>query len=446
MPIPSICRDAQLDQFAAAFRGCFSRPQAQYFVTVLLALLCCLEVRTLVALQRTVCFGRSLAGLSRWFHTAPWQPATVTAAWATRFRTALAPAVAAEQARRRAARPCRPGRPRVTPVTGYLIGDDTVCAKARAHQTVRGANPERTPRLMAAIGQHYSSTVGTPVQGHCAVLTCYSLLGRCCPGDPALYRQASVCEHEKVAFQSKIDLMAAAIRRFMPLAGTRTHVLLDSWYAAKVLWKAARERDFLITTGLKSNRFLWVADGQTPRSGQWVQLSTYAAGLAVADWQAASWPDARGGHTIYIHVVRTRVRKLYTCQVVLVRESLDGPVKQVRYWGSSDLEAEVPELLAHIARRWRIEVLIADAKELGFDHYQMLSAAGVARWWTVVLAAYTYLEERQAAQQTSAGRHVTIEEMRAQVRREHRRHLLTWLFGQFQEGKQPEHLYDLLAA
>lgn len=446
MPIPSICRDAQLDQFATAFRSCFSRPQAQYFVTVLLALLCCLEVRTLSALQRTVCWGRSLAGLSRWFHTAPWQPAAVAAAWATRFRTTLTPAVAAEHARQRAARPGRPGRPRVTLVTGYLIGDDTVCGKARAHQTVRRANPARTPRPMAGVGQHYSSTVGTTVQGHCAVLTCYSLLGRRCPGAPVLYRQAAVCEREKVAFQSKIELMAAAIRSFVPVAGTRTHVLLDSWYAAKALWKAARERDFLITTGLKSNRFLWVADGQTPHSGQWVQLSTYAAGLQDADWQEATWPDAQGGHSIYIHVIRTRVRKLYTAQVVLVRESLAGSVKEVRYWGSSDLAASAGELLAHIARRWSIEVLIEDAKELGFDHYQMLSAAGVVRWWTVVLAAYAYLEERQAAQQPSAARHLTIEEMRAQVRREHRRHLLTWLFGQFQDGKQPEHLYDLLAA
>jgi len=57
-----------------------------------------------------------------------------------------------------------------------------------------------------------------------------------------------------VLFQSKIDLMEAVIRSFEPVTGTLTHVLLDSWYSAKRLWRAARERGFLITTGLKSNR------------------------------------------------------------------------------------------------------------------------------------------------------------------------------------------------
>jgi hypothetical protein len=37
--------------------------------------------------------------------------------------------------------------------------------------------------------------------------------------------------------------MDVRIRTLPPLPGTVTHVLLDSWYAAKRLWKTARERD-----------------------------------------------------------------------------------------------------------------------------------------------------------------------------------------------------------
>src|ERR1043165_6858326 len=120
MPTPIICADPALRQFAARVRSCFSQPQSQYFVTVLLALLLCLEAATCSGLQRAVCFGRSLAGLSRFLARAPWSPAAVAGVWTAHFRSQLAPVIRAEIAWRRATRPCRPGRPPVTLVTGYL--------------------------------------------------------------------------------------------------------------------------------------------------------------------------------------------------------------------------------------------------------------------------------------------------------------------------------------
>ena len=199
---------------------------------------------------------------------------------------------------------------------------------------------------MASIGQHYSSTAGKTVQGHDIVLTHYMLLGRGCPQQPDLYRQQAACEHEKLPFKSKIDLMQEQIQRFVPPPGTKTHVLLDSWYGCKRLWKLARTLGYAITTGLKSNRWLWVADetasggGDGDGAGGWQRLSEYAANLSATDYQEVEWPSQHGGHKVWVHVVRTRVRKLYTCQLVVVRESLDGPVSGVRYWASSDLEAD----------------------------------------------------------------------------------------------------------
>jgi hypothetical protein len=67
-----------------------------------------------------------------------------------------------------------------------------------------------------------------------------------------------------VPFKSKIDLKRETIQSFEPVAGTLTHVVLDSWYSAKVIWKAARERQFLMTTGGKSNRCLRVEDASQP--------------------------------------------------------------------------------------------------------------------------------------------------------------------------------------
>lgn len=49
---------------------------------------------------------------------------------------------------------------------------------------------------------------------------------------------------------------------------------------------------------------------------------------------------------VWVHVVKTSVRKLYRCQVIIVRHSLDVPLSQTRYWASSDLEADPATLLA----------------------------------------------------------------------------------------------------
>lgn len=446
MPTPIICADPRLRQFAERFRSCFSKPQMQYFVTVLLALLLCLEAATCSGLHRAVGFGRSLAGLSRFLARAPWSASAVAAVWTAHFRSQLAPAVTAERARRGATRLRQPGRPPVTLVTGYLAGDDSVCAKPRAHQPIHSAHPARVPRPMAALGQHYSSTAGTTVAGHDLVLTHYLLLGRSCPQQPALYRQKAECAQHDQPFHSKIDLMAEQIRRFVPVTGTTTHVLLDSWYGCKQLWKLARTLSYTITTGLKSNRYLWVANETTPGGGTWQQLSEYAAGLSAIDYQEMTWPSASGGHTVWVHVVQTRVRKLYTCQVVVVRESLNAPPSGVRYWASSDRAADAAGLVGHIAARWGIEVLIAEVKELGLDQYQLLSAEGIVRWWTLVLASYVFLEEQRARLMDERGEYVTIGATRREMQRVHRRNLLDWLYLCFQHGDKPADLAALLAA
>jgi SRSO17 transposase len=278
----------------------------------------------------------------------------------------------------------------------------------------------------------------------CSPITC--CWGGGCPQQPALYRQQAVCAQEKRPFQSKIDLMEEQIRRFVPPAGTRTHVLLDSWYGCKRLWKLARTLGYAISTGLKSNRWLWLADAAAPGGGRWQRLSDYAAGLRASDYQEMAWPSARGGHKVWVHVLRTRVRKLYTCQLVLVRESLSAPVSSVRYWASSDLAADAAGLVGHITSRWGIEVLIADVKELGLDQYQMLSAAGIVRWWSLVLVCYVFLEEQRARLMEEREEYVTIGEARREMQVVHRRNLLEWLYMRFQHGDKPDDLAALLAA
>jgi hypothetical protein len=124
------------------------------------------------------------------------------------------------------------------------------------------------------------------------------------------------------------------------------------------------------------------------------------------------WP--RSGKTVYVHVLTTAVRKLYRCQVVIVRHSLDAPLSQARFWASSDLEGDAQTLLAHIATRWDIEVLFGDGKEeLGLDHYQVMSATAILRFWTLAMLAYVFLEEEQHRLQQQWQRPVTMEKLAA---------------------------------
>ena len=434
MPVPIVCLDARLRQFAATFARCFSAPQRQHFVTVLLALLLCQERRTLSGLGRQVAGGRSVAALSRFLATAPWSASAVAATWQARFAAQVTPLVAAEHQRQRQAQPRRRGRRPTPRVTGYLIGDDSTLVKPKG-------------RKMAGVGRHYSTTVGKPVVGHSLVQGLYVVQGRRCPPAPQVYRQQAVCAAAGVPFRSKVDLMVETIRTFAPLPDTQTHVLVDSWYSAKAVWRAARDRGFLITSGLKANRSLRVPDPEAPGGWRWQTLADYAASLTEADYTAATWPSRHGSRTVYVHVVQTRVRKLYRCQVVIVRESLAAPLSQARYWASSDLTADLPTLLTHLATRWEIEVLFGDLKEvLGLDHYQVMTATALLRFWTLVLAAYVFLEEEQAHAQPTRPDPLTIGETRRAVQRTHQRHLLAWLHQQVQAGAAVEDLAEALAA
>jgi len=374
----------------------------------------------------------SLAGLSRFLSEAPWSPEDLAASWLTHFRHEMRFVVEAERHRHQSQQPKRRGRPKQPLVTGYVIGDDSTMAKPKG-------------RKMQGLGQHHSTTQEKRIVGHSLVQGLYLLLSRQCPLAPQLYRQEAVCEAEEVVFQSKIDQMEALMRGFEPVEGTVTHVLLDSWYCAKRLWRAARERGFLITTGLKSNRWLRVTDETAPGGWRWQKLSDYVAGLSEQDYVALKWP--RGGKVVYVHVLPTSVRKLYRCQVVITRQELSAPLAQARFWASSDLEANAQTLLAHISARWEIEVLFGDGKEeLGLDHYQVMSSMALLRFWTLALLASIFLEEEQHRLQLQWQRAVTLGEARREIQRRHRRNVLQWLHDQFLSGVQPDALFNLFAA
>lgn len=414
MRMPSICLDEGLAKYLHQFRTCFSRPQYQYVETILLGLLLCEGRRTLSGIQRQVASETSLSGLSRFLSQAPWSVADICRQGQAAFQAELGPMVQAEHARQRRERHRRRGHPRSTVVTGYLIGDDSVTTKPRG-------------RRMGSLGQHYATTAQGMVDGHCLVQALYVLLGRQYVLEPQMYVQRAVCRAEEIALRSKVDIMVETIQAFVPLPDTTTHVLLDSWYTSKRVWRAARDRGFLITSGLRGNRHLHVADPTSQQGTSWQRVDEYARQLTADDFVPLAWPGS--GRRLYVHTVTTRIRKLYRCQLVILR---DPQHDQYRFWASSDLQADAATLVAHIAQRWAIEVLFADVKELlGLDHYQVMSAQAIRRFWLLALMAYTFLERERARLRREHGRPVTIGEAARSIQRRHWARCLSWLQEQF---------------
>src|SRR5215470_4922512 len=164
MPVPIICLDARVRQFAKQFRPCLNKPQYQHFVTVLLGLLLCQEQRTLSGLLRQIAGEPKPWGLSRFLAQAPWEADRIVVQWWTGFRGQMQPKVAAELERQRQQRGIRRGRPKTPVVTGYLIGDDSTMQK-------------RKGKKMEGLGKHHSTTEGKRVLGHSLVQGLYVLLG-----------------------------------------------------------------------------------------------------------------------------------------------------------------------------------------------------------------------------------------------------------------------------
>ena len=87
------------------------------------------------------------------------------------------------------------------------------------------------------------------------------------------------------------------------------------------------------------------------------------------------------------------------------------------------------------------------AKELlGLDQYQLMSATAIVRFWTLVLAAYVFLEEERARLTATTQQHVTIGDAQRAIQRAHWVHLLNWLRQQFQHQEAFASIVRQLAA
>ena len=147
----------------------------------------------------------------------------------------------------------------------------------------------------------------------------------------------------------------------------------------------------------------------------------------------------------------TWIRKLGPTLLLITRTSLDAPLKQARFWGSSFLDQDLQTLVDTLAVRWEIEVFFEYAKNLlGSDHYQLMSAQAIVRFWTLIVkrsrsdiaCLMAFLEAQQADADDPL---LTCGDVRHRIQTEHRLNLLHWLYAQFQSGADPGQISGQLA-
>ena len=431
MAHPIIIQEGSLRNYLGAFREVIRPAQWTYFETVLMGLIHCQASRTLSGLLRTVAVLVSVWDLSRFLVSPRWSAARLAEVRYRVFCAEVQPLVAAAHEAQRLNRPRQKGRAKATVVTGYLILDDSTHVKRYAKQ-------------MSGLGWHYSSTDQRTMPGHSLFQGLYLVEDRQFPLDSQMYIQKSVCEQEQRPFQSKVDLAVSVVEHFEPLPETHTHVLIDSWYINKRMWKAVKRRHWDLTGGLKANHKLRTLDAE----GQpiWMRLDDFAAELPADQFQPIQWPSQEGEVVVYVYLMRTRVKKLGVCQVLIVKPTTESNGDQARFYITTRLEDPLEQVVQTVALRWGVETFFADFKELmGSDQYQLHSAEAILRFWALGLCLYQYLDSLRHRLERLNHRHVTLGETLAWLRQRHEDLRVNWICTLTISGFQPRSIRAALA-
>ena len=117
------------------------------------------------------------------------------------------------------------------------------------------------------------------------------------------------------------------------------------------------------------------------------------------------------------------------CQVLIVRPTADAPASQTRFYITTGLEDTLEQVVETMAKRWTVETLFADFKELmGSDQYQLHSAEAIRRFWALGLCLYQYLDSLRYRLERISKQHVTLGETLVWLRQRHTDLALHWTY------------------
>ena len=115
--------------------------------------------------------------------------------------------------------------------------------------------------------------------------------------------------------------------------------------------------------------------------------------------------------------------------MLIVRPTADAPASQTRFYITTRLDDTLEQVVETVAKRWTVETLFADFKELmGSDQYQLRSAEAIQRFWALGLCLYQYLDSLRCRLERTQNRHITLGETLAWLRQRHNNLALGWAY------------------
>lgn len=125
---------------------------------------------------------------------------------------------------------------------------------------------------------------------------------------------------------------------------------------------------------------------------------------------------------MFVHPVRTRVKKLGAHQVLIVKPSTAARGDQARIYITTRLEDTLQQVVQ------TVETHFANFKELmGSDQYQLHSAEAIQRFWTLGLCLYQDLDSLRHRLERLNRRPVTRGETLAWLRQRHEELRVNWI-------------------
>jgi SRSO17 transposase len=111
------------------------------------------------------------------------------------------------------------------------------------------------------------------------------------------------------------------------------------------------------------------------------------------------------------------------------------PITEILEENHAQANLKAQSLVVILAIRWEVETFFEYDKDLlGSDHYQVMTARAILRFWTLTACLMCFLEEQRGASQETCG------DVRHMIQENHRINLLHWLADQFKSGRSVEQI------
>lgn len=409
MFIPVTELPASLAEYLTSYNDILSKPQRRHFQTYVVGLVTCEGKRTITNINATLLprERKDDTAVSRFVNKYKWSVAAVDQQRVALIRGEIVTWLDNREGDR--------------PVTSYLIFDDSTHEKTG--EQIAGAGSFR-----AGGGYKWGKKM-------------VSSLLRVGPfsqpywGD--LYLKKEYCAATGVAFRTTTAMVREQILNFEPLPGTKTCVLVDSWFSGWPIIGAVKSREdegFYLISGLKKSRNIYRRDGSK------VNLKTRAQELGRQHYERVK----ANGRTFYAHRYAGRVSRAGDdpCVVLICRNDLSDPQDKPFFILCTRTDLTNQQIIVRYLKRWGIETGYRNGKQLlGQDEYQGRSTLGTIRHWCLGRVIYTYLELRRVNSLLTHKRDQalhTLGDVCRAVKREVLRALVEWLYELFQAQQNPE--------